>query len=145
MTVKCLGSGKIKVTLSLEERCRLFGESESLSPDSPAIKTALQSILKRIRYECSFLDECSSVCVDLYKDTFGGFIIYLTKIKPQTPKRTFLFTSTDNLLDAISSIKKRSLDYKVFAEQDRFYLELGKLMPSSLIPHIKEFCDKSAI
>lgn len=143
MTVKCITENKIKVILNMEERYRLFGEAEYLSPENPAIKSALKVILKRVRYECPFLEEGSSVYIDIYKDSFGGFIIYFTKINNKNlSQNTFVFSNADNLLDAISSIKREVLDYKIFAKGERFYLKIGNSAPSNLIPHIREFCDR---
>ena len=122
---------------------RLFGETEDWSLDNPSIKNALRIILKKIKYEALFILDCSIVYVDLYKVGSVGFIVYLTKGKDKKAyKNTFSFKNADNMLDALSSIKKITSKYRVFAHLDRFYLQIAD-NSLDLSPHIEEFCDKA--
>ena len=145
MTVSFIGESKIKVRLTAEEGLRLFGETEYWSLDNPSIKNALRTILRKVKYETLFLRDCSIIYVDLYKVGSVGFIVYLTKGKDKKAyKNTFSFKNVDNMLDALSSIKRITSNYRVFAHLDRFYLQIAD-DSLDLSPHIEEFCDKSAI
>ena len=146
MTISAINENKIKVTLSLEERFRLFGETNHFSLENSYVKTALKIILKKIKYESNFLVDCSKVYIDLYKENTGGFIIYLTKlIREESNKSTFRFEKADNLLDALLFVKKLTSDYLIFKERTGFYLQIGKVAALRLSPHIEEFCGISAV
>lgn len=146
MTLCPINDNKIKVTLSFEERFRLFGEIDYLSLENPSVKTALKIILKKIKYESRFLHDCSKVYIDLYKGNSGGFIIYLTKLRrEEAAETTFQFEKVDNLLDALLFIKRLTSDYRIFAHQDKFYLQIGKVKALDLSPQMSEFCGIKAI
>lgn len=146
MTLCPLSENKIKVTLSFEERFLLFGEMDYLSLDNPSVKLALKSILRKIKYESRFLHDCSKVYIDLYKENSGGFIIYLTKLKREEQgEATFQFEKADNLLDALSFIRKLTSDYRISAHQGKFYLQIGKVNALNLSPRIEEFCGVKTI
>jgi len=141
MTVNSINDNKIRVTLSYEERFRLFGEIDSLSLQDPSVRMALRVILKKIKYEYKFLSDCSKVYIDLYKGNSGGFIIYLTKQKSEEKQieRTFLFLNYDNLLDALGAVKRVTSDYRIFTNLNKFYLQIGKDKSWALMPLIEEF------
>lgn len=145
MTVSFIGDSKIKVRLTAEEGLDLFGETEDWSLDNPSIKNALRIILKKVKYEALFLRDGSIVYVDLYKVGSVGFIVYLTKGKDRrASQNTFSFKNADNMLDALSSIKRITSNYRVFTRLDRFYLQIAD-SSLDLSAHIEEFCDKSNI
>ena len=141
MTVNSINNNKIRVTLSFEERFRLFGETEDLSLEDPAVRMALRILFKKIKYEYRFLHNCSRVYVDLYKGNSGGFIIYLTKhTSSQEPvEKTFVFATSNHLLDAVCSIRKITQKYSVFCREGRFYLKLDSDVSSKLTPLVEEF------
>lgn len=139
MTVTCINSNKIKVTLTPNERFRLFGETEYFSLENPSVKSAFRAILRKLKYQSPFLEDCSRVYIDLYKENSGGFVIYFTKLE-KTLKNVFLFTDADNMLDALSSVKRLTDDYRVFSCFDKFYIEVGKSFSLDISPHIAEFC-----
>ena len=137
MTVSSINDNKIRVTLSFEERFRLFGETEKLSLNDPSVRMALRILFKKIKYEYRFLHNCSRVYVDLYKGNSGGFVIYLTKQnQDETTEQTFVFPSADHLLDAIYSIKEFTQNYRVFSHSGKFYLQLDC---PKLNPLVEEF------
>lgn len=144
MTVSCVGRGKIKVTLNFYEGLNLFGETDFFSLQNPSVKAAFKFILKKIKYESPYLKDCSKVYIDLYKSDSGGFVLYLTKGEEST-KSTFFFDSVDNMLDALSYVKRTAVDYRVFSQGGNFYLEIDKSSLIKLSPHIEEFCGKSVI
>lgn len=134
MDIQSLGSNKFLVGLSCEDLTRLDITYERMDYADIETRRVIWTILERIRNSTGRdIDPSGNMLIEASPDGSGGCILILTipvsradigtVISKSNPTRIYEFSSSDDLLDAMSALGTDSSDGRFFTNGKSFRAE----------------------